>query len=377
MNLLVKRVHDTINDLKPWVKFGISPSGIYRNSTDPAIGTNTSGLQHYSALYADSRKWLQEGWIDYLAPQVYWYIGQPGANYGVVVPWWNNNAFGRHIYIGLAGYKVNDPAQGTSWADPQQIPNQVRMNRQLANVYGQAIYNTSSLRSSSKLGMRDSLRLFLYKKPALLPNMPWRDATPPAAPTALTAQRFDTDSVALSWAAPAAVANELDKVKQYAVYRSESPAIDLTTTDHLIAITNTSAVGFKDKVPDVTRNYYYAVTALDRFHNESTLSNITSSTLTASREESGVFSSALAAFPNPFFGERLTIRFSLWHTDPAAELAVYDLYGRKVQQVYSGRLEGQKEHQFDIATQPLQGRVFLIRLMTAGKVYTAKVIRGY
>ncbi|MDX5419149.1 MAG: family 10 glycosylhydrolase, partial [Hymenobacteraceae bacterium] len=77
VNKLVQQVSESIKAAKPWVKFGISPSGIYRNSTNPAIGSNTSGLQHYVTLYADSRKWLQEGWIDYLAPQVYWYIGQP------------------------------------------------------------------------------------------------------------------------------------------------------------------------------------------------------------------------------------------------------------------------------------------------------------
>uniref|UniRef100_UPI001FA6EACA glycoside hydrolase family 10 protein n=1 Tax=Pontibacter vulgaris TaxID=2905679 RepID=UPI001FA6EACA len=151
VNLLIKQVSESIKSAKPWVKFGISPSGIYRNSTDPSIGSATSGLQHYTTLYADSRKWLQEGWIDYLAPQVYWYIGQPGANYSVLIPWWNNNAYGRHIYVGVGGYKVNDPAMGSNWANPSQVPNQVRINRKAehSNIYGQAIYNTSSLRSST------------------------------------------------------------------------------------------------------------------------------------------------------------------------------------------------------------------------------------
>ncbi len=61
VNLLIKRVYDSIKTIKPWVKFGVSPSGIYRNSTNPDIGSPTSGLEHYTTLYADTRRWLREG----------------------------------------------------------------------------------------------------------------------------------------------------------------------------------------------------------------------------------------------------------------------------------------------------------------------------
>lgn len=277
VNLLIQRISDTIKIMKPWVKFGVSPSGIYRNSTNPAIGTPTSGLEHYTTLFADSKKWLQEGWVDYIAPQVYWYIGQPGANYAVIIPWWNNQANGRHIYIGMAGYKVNDPAQGANWANPSQIPNEVRMNRNplYPNIYGQAIYNTSSLRSSSKLGFRDSLRLFFYQKPALLPRMPWRDSTAPDAPSSLTVVKYAGDSTVLSWVKPTAV-DELDKAIRFVVYRSEDTVVDISNANNILAITNTDTTVFADKtgIPGIT--YYYSVTALDHFHNESVVSNTAS-----------------------------------------------------------------------------------------------------
>src|SRR5690606_38315366 len=148
VNLMIKGVSDKILSLKAYVKFGVSPSGIYRNSSNPAIGSPTSGMEHYSKLYADSKKWLEEGWVDYLIPQVYWHIGQNGADYSKVVPWWNNNAFGRHIYIGLAGYKVNDSSLGQpAWLVRTEIPNQIRINRQTVNnnIYGQVVYNTKSM----------------------------------------------------------------------------------------------------------------------------------------------------------------------------------------------------------------------------------------
>lgn len=277
VSILISHLYDTIKAMKPWVKFGVSPSGIYRNSTNPAIGTPTSGLEHYTTLFADTKKWLQEGWVDYIAPQVYWYIGQPGANYAAIVPWWNNQANGRHIYIGMAGYKVNDPAQGVNWANPSQIPNEMRLNRNplYPNIYGQAIYNTSSLRSSTKLGFRDSLRLFFYQKPALLPRMPWRDSIAPEAPATLTVVKYGADSTLLNWVKPTAIA-ELDKAIRFVIYRSEDTAIDISNANNILAITNKDTTAFADKtaLPGVT--YYYTATALDHFHNESVVSNTAS-----------------------------------------------------------------------------------------------------
>ncbi|HEX6427239.1 MAG TPA: family 10 glycosylhydrolase, partial [Niastella sp.] len=275
VNLLIERVYDSIKTIKPWVKFGVSPSGIYRNSTNPAIGSATSGLEHYTTLYADTRKWLQMGWLDYLCPQVYWYIGQPGANYGVVVPWWNNNSFGRHIYIGLAGYKVNDPAQGTNWANPSMIPNEVRLNRSLPNIYGEAVYNTNSLRSSTKLGFRDSLRLYFYNKPALLPNMPWRDSIAPDKPYDLTAVKYGNDSVVLKWN-KVITADELNKAWQFVIYRSTNPAIDTSLAENILYITTNDTAGYTDRSLTADSTYYYLVTTTDRFHNESGASNTVS-----------------------------------------------------------------------------------------------------
>lgn len=274
VDLLIERVYGTVKTLKPWVKFGVSPSGIYRNSTNPETGTATSGLEHYTTLYANTKKWLQEGWVDYIMPQVYWYMGQPGANYSVIVPWWNNNANGRHIYIGLAGYKVNDPAQGVNWANPSQIPNEVRLNRSFPNVYGQAVYNTSSLRSTTKLGFRDSLRLDFYSRPALLPAMPWRDSIAPEAPANVYASLSATDSVTISWTKPVFNGNESDRARQFVVYRATTPGINTNSADNILTITSTDTTTFTDKSIQPNTTYYYLVTSLDRYHNESIVSNI-------------------------------------------------------------------------------------------------------
>ncbi len=279
---LIKRLGDSIRVVKPWVKFGISPSGIWLSQTgvvpnDPN-GSNTSSgaTQHYKDLYANSRLWLQQGWIDYLTPQIYWYIGQSGSDYNILIPWWNNNAFGRHIYSGMAGYKVGDVAQNAAFAtDNTQIPQQIRLNRNNANIKGHVIYNTTSLRNN-KLGFRDSLQNNYFNKPALQPTMSWKDNTPPAAATSLNSMYVGATSVNLTWTKPAAATNELDKAKRYTIYRSLTTPVDITNANNIIAITWNDTAAYTDNTVLPSILYYYVVTALDRFQNESVVSNTSS-----------------------------------------------------------------------------------------------------
>ena len=276
VDTLVKRLNDSIKTVKPWVKFGISPSGIWLSLANDAVnGSNTSSgaIQHYKDLYANSRKWLQQGWLDYIAPQIYWYIGQTGSDYNILAPWWNNNAFGRHIYSGMAGYKVGDAAQNAAFAtDNTQIPKQIRLNRSLPNIYGNIVYNTTSLRNN-KLGFRDSLRTNFYAKPALRPAMAWKDNIAPEPATALNGLYNGSNAADLTWTKPAATTDELNKVKQFAIYRSETSPVDIAVAENLIAITFNDTAAFADSTVQTGKTYYYVVTALDRLHNESVVTN--------------------------------------------------------------------------------------------------------
>lgn len=276
INLFIRDLYDSIRTIKPWVKFGVSPSGIYRSSTDPAVGSPTSAgaSQHYSSNFADSKLWLQQGWVDYIAPQLYWHIGQAGSDYALLVPWWNNNAFGRHIYIGIAAYKVNDANQGVNWANRSQIPNQVRMNRSSAyqNIWGGIYFRTQFLRSNP-LNFRDSLRLHFYNKPALQPTMPWRDAEAPLSPTALTAVQYQNDSVVLKWKRPQFSNNPMADARQFVIYRSTNPVVDTEDPSNLLAITVNDTTAYRDASIAAGTTYYYTVTSADRFHNESLASN--------------------------------------------------------------------------------------------------------
>ena len=100
VNLFIKQLHDTISAVKPWVKFGVSPFGIYRNRKNDPNGSETNGLQNYDDLYADVLLWVNNGWVDYCVPQIYWQIGHPAADYKTLIKWWNKNASARPLYIG-------------------------------------------------------------------------------------------------------------------------------------------------------------------------------------------------------------------------------------------------------------------------------------
>ena len=273
INLLIARVGESIRVLKPWVKFGISPSGIYRSSTDPAIGSPTSAgaSQHFLHMFADSRKWLQSGWVDYLAPQVYWFIGQTGSDYKLLVPWWNENAFGRHMYVGLADYKMNT----AGWTNPAQIANQIALNRASSNIAGQVHFRHAFL-AANPLGYRTDLKDNIYNKPALLPAMPWKDSTVPTAAIELTSVLNGDGSLTLSWTRAPSGTDEFDKARRFAVYRSEQPNIDLENRDNLLGLTSTNETTYTDRAIASGKYYYYLVTALNRLHHESAPANTVS-----------------------------------------------------------------------------------------------------
>ncbi|MDM4765216.1 family 10 glycosylhydrolase [Pelomonas sp. SE-A7] len=288
VSLLISRIGASIRAAKPWVKFGVSPSGIYRSdpgypngASNPAIGswTSTGAFQHYSNSYADTRLWLQSGWVDYLAPQLYWYIGQTGSDYQLLVPWWSQNTFGRHMYMGLADYKVNT----TGWTDANpnnQIVKQIALNRGTAGISGQIHFRQGFL-VSNPLSYRTELMNTTYKKPALLPTMPWKTELTPGTPLGVSATLNANNSVSLAWSQPAAVSSEFEKVRRYAIYRSELAPINTEDPANLVGLTNAGETTFTDTTAAAGKYYFYAVTSLNRLHNESAASSLVSDDTTA------------------------------------------------------------------------------------------------
>ena len=175
VNQMMQRLAIAIYTTKRHVKFGISPFGIYRPGQPPQI----KGLDQYEALYADPKKWLEEGWVDYMAPQLYWRIDPPDQSYPVLLQWWtDNNPKRRHIYPGNKLSALDDKNWPIS-----EYERQVEITRNLAPKLslGNIFYNMKPFKEN-RLGVVDAFKSSTYAEPALAPNMQWLDAVTPALP---------------------------------------------------------------------------------------------------------------------------------------------------------------------------------------------------
>lgn len=270
VDTFVRTISERIKQAKPWVKFGISPFGIWRNrATDPA-GSETAGSQSYDNQFADTRKWVLEGWLDYINPQVYWQFGLAVADYLKLVPWWAELAArsGTHLYIGEALYKVTSGV----FTDPAELANHLTFDREVdaagTPVHGNVYFSAKHVPADPK-GSMSLVRERHYSRPAIVPAMDWLPATA-VRPPVLAEVRRTADGVRLAWndAAPGAV-----RATSFAVYRVDGDR-PVDTDDATALIATLRAVdGVRQAWTDATaepgRAYTYAVTALDRVWNES------------------------------------------------------------------------------------------------------------
>lgn len=172
VNVMVERVYHAIKATKPWVKFGISPFGIWR----PGNPAQIKGYDAYAELYADSRKWLAKGWCDYFSPQLYWTIQPPEQSFPVLLRWWaGQNDQCRHLLPGLDCASAN--------RSPQEIVNQIRLTRKQAGAGGLVLWSLGSLKRNRPL--ETALRREVFAEPALVPASSWLDRSPPSTPKLL------------------------------------------------------------------------------------------------------------------------------------------------------------------------------------------------
>jgi uncharacterized lipoprotein YddW (UPF0748 family) len=373
VDLFVRTVADSIQAAKPWVKFGISPPGVWRNGTSVG-GTATTAFQSYTDIFADSRKWLQQGWVDYLAPQVYWTSTTAAARYDLIVPWWSQQvlpAVPRHVYIGHAAYKVSATATD-AFNQPTQIPNQLRLARQQANVKGSLFYKSTEL-LANPLGVADSLRTNFYRHRALVPAMPWKDNVPPTTPAqaSLWNDAQGSGLLRLSWQ-PGPPASDGQLARWYVVYRipyhaGPPTAADLANPAHIASIQDSTR--YREPVPAGPPQYLYTVTALDRLHNES--APVTSFTVLLPGRATAATATLEPAFPNPF-SESTQISFRLAAASEVT-VQVLDVTGRVVSRLSQGRLNA-GPHRFTLSAGTLPAGLYVVRLTTAGSTYQQKVM---
>ena len=268
INAFMEMASTAIKDRKPHVYFGVSPFGVWRNDeADPTGSPTTADITSYDHLYADVLTWVQRGWVDYIAPQLYWNIGFEPADHARLQRWWSVHKGSAELYIGHAAYKVrNDRVR--AWDEPDEIKRQVELGRRNRRIGGQLFFSSSYV-LADPLGLKDSLRQ-LYRHPALLPKRPSLELRTFAAPELKVRNKSGDAQVKFG-------PDKVDKERPphyYVVYRFEGARAG--RRDEAEAILHITAPNGADKTLSfIDRNvgdrgvYTYVVTAVNRAHQES------------------------------------------------------------------------------------------------------------
>lgn len=179
VNRLIEALYEGIHKEKRWVRFGISPFGLGRPDRRPP---GIVGFSQYDKLYADAETWLQNGWLDYFTPQLYWSIKQPGQAYDVLLDYWlGQNTLGRHVWPGLYTSRVGIAPPAKDYP-PQEIIEQIAVTRSRPTAGGHVHFSMVALMENRK-GLGDQLRTVSYATPALVPATPWLGKAVPEAPS--------------------------------------------------------------------------------------------------------------------------------------------------------------------------------------------------
>ncbi|WP_034517320.1 MULTISPECIES: glycoside hydrolase family 10 protein [Actinomadura] len=266
VNTLVRTVSEKIHAAKPHVRFGISPFGVWRNATTDPAGSDTRALQSHDDVYADTRTWIKEGWVDYVTPQLYWPIGDPAADYAELVGWWSEQVKGTDVrlYIGQGAYRVG---QGGAWNDPAELTRHLSLNAEHPEVDGDVYFSASNLMDNTD-GFATRLRDEHYARPAIppviAPNGTGDDGEGDGAPApahGVTA-RAHADGVEVRWKPSPDAAS-------HAVYRVDGEGDECAAVDPDRLIADVRGGGIIDPTAEPGRTYTYYVTAVDRYHRES------------------------------------------------------------------------------------------------------------
>lgn len=266
VNLLIGELKEAIYTSKPWVRFGISPFGIYRNKnkTPDGSGSNTNGLQNYDDLYADVLLWGKKAWIDYVMPQLYWEIGHKAADYSTLIDWWSRNVSNEHLYIGQSVVRTMQAADAQS-GSKNQLTRKMDQAAAQSAIQGNCLWNGYDVLRNEG-GILDSLRNHYYKYPALVPAYSNMDGTRPL-PLKKLWDEWTEKGYFLRWE-PKVDKDPLNMPTRYCVYCfGPGERVNLNDPSKIVKLTTETSFQLpydKDKI-----KFKYVVTTLDRYNFES------------------------------------------------------------------------------------------------------------
>jgi len=386
IDIFVEALNDSMQIVKPWVKFGISPFGIWKNG----VPTNISGMDAYDVIYGDAIKWLQQQTVDYITPQLYWDISRfgTGQDYRKLSEFWADSAaaYGRHIYPGHGLYRsdANTFTSGLLFA-ANEIPRQISINRSNPKIQGSVFFRAKNITNYSSKGFKDSLMTNFYKYAALQPVMEWKSMAKPDTPENLIVNRdsefeyiFD-----LSWSPSStqqvtkvSLSGHVDSLVKYAIYRVDSgvdpdEVVEMEKYYNLIEMTGDTT--FTDIAPPSENGYWYFVTAVSRNNIESDPTASSEGGIVVSNEEElvEVEQFTLAQnYPNPF-NPSTEISFSLAEAG-FTSLKVYDMLGREVSTLVNDNLTSGL-HSVSFNASNLASGIYIYRLASKNNSVTRRM----
>ena len=264
VDTIIRMLGRAIKQEKPWVKFGISPFGVWRNSDmDPQGSETSAGTSNYDGLFADVIRWQREGWIDYLLPQLYWRESHPAVGFSNLAHWWNDRHYGRSLYVGLGPYRMDRKSVHREWRKEKYLLRQIEVLRTQENTEGFCMFSSKHFFRDELKGLNRKLQKRYCPRPALVPAMTWIDPSPPDAPVNLR-----RSGNRLLWD-PLPQDDEMDRARFFVLYRFEKDQDPkIRAARHIVALTGQAFEEFPGGIPPGT----YRVSALDRLNNESPMS---------------------------------------------------------------------------------------------------------
>lgn len=266
VNKAIDVISTTIKATKPYVEFGVSPFGVWRNKNRDPKGSDTKALTNYDDLYADILKWIDEGKIDYVIPQLYWEIGHKAAEYNTLAEWWNRNSGQTNLYIGLYASNLGNKSASKAWLTGNELCRQMKTNAKYSNIKGVGLYSAVAI-MQNRQGIADSLQNRAFRYPALVPN---NRLLPSESPLAPNSPKIDYDyihqKITLGWKGI-----EGENIKYYVVYCFEgNEAINTENPKKIIATTREECLDITSLIlNNYSKKMQFVITSVNRYNIES------------------------------------------------------------------------------------------------------------
>ena len=267
VNTIIEQLHNTIKNIKPWVQFGISPFGVWRNKdVDPAGSDTQAGQTNYDDLYADVLYWLKKKWLDYVLPQDYWHIGFKKADYKKVATWWSENNYNTNLYIGQGMYRLGS-TKNKAWKkqNKTEIEKQLDLNRSISNIGGSAYFSAKSF-LKNPLSINDILKQKYYSTIVLPPIAIKNIKVAPEPVYNIDLSKEKNKIYKLSW--DSLSENKEKEAVKYIVYQFlENEMVQLSNSKKVIALTGNKHIELSKK--DLKKGMVFHILAINRNNNVS------------------------------------------------------------------------------------------------------------